>query len=35
MGRRLTPMQLGLIAFGLLVLYHVGMLYVPWHFHLK
>jgi len=22
-------------AFGLLVLYHVGMLYVPWHFHVK
>ena len=26
---------LRIAAFGLLVLYHVGMLYVPWHFHVK
>jgi glucans biosynthesis protein C len=26
---------LRIAAFALLVLYHVGMLYVPWHFHVK
>jgi len=26
---------LRVIAFGLLIFYHVGMFFVPWHFHLK
>jgi hypothetical protein len=32
-GRRLDLDWIRIAAFGLLILYHVGMLYVPWNFH--
>ena len=34
-GRRLDLDWIRIAAFGLLILYHVGMLYVPWNFHVK
>jgi hypothetical protein len=33
--RRLDLDWVRITAFGLLILYHVGMLYVPWEFHIK
>ena len=36
LGHRLTELDsLRLIAFGLLILYHVGMFYVSWDYHVK
>src|SRR5215207_2339915 len=32
-GRRCDLDWIRIGAFGLLILYHVGMLYVPWNFH--
>jgi Acyltransferase family len=34
-GRRIDLDWIRIIAFGLLILYHVGMLFVPWDFHVK
>lgn len=34
-GRRLDLDWLRIAAFGLLILYHVGLLYVPWPYHAK
>jgi hypothetical protein len=34
-GRRLDLDWLRIAAFGLLILYHVGMFYVPWDWHIK
>jgi len=34
-GRRFDLDWVRIAAFGLLILYHVGMLYVPWDFHIK
>ncbi len=34
-GRRLDLDWIRIAAFGLLILYHVGMLYVSWNFHVK
>lgn len=34
-GRRLDLDWLRIIAFGLLILYHLGLLYVPWPYHAK
>jgi hypothetical protein len=34
-GRRVDLDWIRIIAFGLLILYHVGMLFVPWDFHVK
>jgi glucan biosynthesis protein C len=34
-GRRLDLDWLRIAAFGLLILYHVGMFYVPWEWHIK
>lgn len=34
-GRRIDLDWLRIGAFGLLILYHIGMLYVPWDFHVK
>ncbi len=34
-GRRCDLDWIRIGAFGLLILYHVGMLYVPWNFHVK
>jgi len=34
-GRRLDLDWVRIGAFGLLILYHVGMVYVPWDFHIK
>jgi len=34
-GRRFDLDWVRIAAFGLLILYHVGMLYVPWEFHIK
>jgi peptidoglycan/LPS O-acetylase OafA/YrhL len=33
--RRIDLDWIRIIAFGLLILYHVGMLFVPWDFHVK
>jgi hypothetical protein len=33
--RRLDLDWIRIAAFGLLILYHVGMLYVSWNFHAK
>ena len=34
-GRRVDLDWIRIIAFGLLIFYHVGMLFVPWDFHVK
>jgi hypothetical protein len=34
-GRRIDLDWVRISAFGLLILYHVGMLYVSWPFHIK
>jgi hypothetical protein len=34
-GRRIDLDWIRITAFGLLIFYHVGMLYVPWDFHIK
>jgi hypothetical protein len=33
--RRVDLDRVRIIEFGLLILYHVGMLFVPWNFHVK
>jgi Acyltransferase family len=35
LGRRVDLDWIRIVAFGLLILYHVGMLFVPWDFHVK
>lgn len=34
-GRRVDLDWIRIAAFGLVILYHIGMLYVPWDFHVK